>query len=314
MRNRKTEQEWAERFDQDVQTLLSSGGLTSQNHIDLPQDYQEALVVAQHLGETEVAHLSRVRYSLRQKLTRTVDRREVWTNAQQQGIHPMKTSLFDKLPARSVVIVLAFLAVTISLSLTIQPVGALASQILGKVGLFNFTNEQAIPDEWIGQKNFNNVSDATPMPVKDLRGISKEEAERQAGFALLTPSYLPDCFTLNTRSILIDQATPTVTTVYLCHGQTIYDDVFLYMNQSRPGNEPKFDFQIGDAQPVEVVVRGYEGLWIEQAPIGVTTNREGATELMPVNMLVWEEDGFYFQLQSNQLAKEEMMKVAEALE
>lgn len=314
MRNNVTEKELAERFDRDVQTILRSGGLTGQNHSDLPQDYQEALAVAQHLRETEVVHLSRVRYSLRRKLTGAADRREVWTNPKHQGVHDMKTSIFAKLTARSAVVVVALLAVMISLSLTIQPVRALAGQILGQVGLFNFTNGQAIPDEWIGQKNFGGVSNAAPMPVKDLMGLSQEEVEQQAGFAVLTPGYVPQCFGLNSRIVLLEQTTPGVLTAYLCSGQSGYEDVFLNVIQTQLGNEPKVEFQIGDAQPVEVTVRGHAGLWIEQAPIGVRSNREGATELMPVNMLVWEEDGFHFQMQSNQLAKEEMVKVAESLE
>src|SRR5690554_3362002 len=117
MRNNVTEKELAERFDRDVQTILRSGGLTGQNHSDLPQDYQEALAVAQHLRETEVVHLSRVRYSLRRKLTGAADRREVWTNPKHQGVHDMKTSIFAKLTARSAVVVVALLAVMISLSL-----------------------------------------------------------------------------------------------------------------------------------------------------------------------------------------------------
>ncbi|NLG96849.1 MAG: DUF4367 domain-containing protein [Chloroflexi bacterium] len=316
MRNNiETEEQFAERFDQDVQMLLRSGGLTSQKNIDLPQDYQETLDVARQLSETRVAHLSRVRYSLRKKLIGPEDGRGVWTNSTQQGVYPMKTSIFDKIPFKGAAIAVAFMAVAIALSLSIQPVAALAGEILGQVGLFTFTDGQAIPDEWIGQKNFNNTGDGIVMPVNDLMGLSEEEAEAQAGFALYTPGYLPECFTLNSRGVLVDeQAAPTVVTAYLCSGESVYDDVFLYMHQIVLANDPKVNFEIGDAQPVKVTVRGNEGLWIEQAPIGVKTGRDGATELMPVNMLAWEEDGFYFQMQSNHLTKDEMLKVAESLQ
>ena len=308
-----TEQELADRFDRDVQFLLRSGGLTGQNLEDLPQDYRETLIVARRLRETRVANLSRVRCSLRQKLTGTQDRREVWSNPSQQGGYPMKTTLFGKF-TRNVVSALAVLAVTIALSLTIQPVHALAGQILGQMGLFSFTNAQAIPDEWIGQKNFNNDGDGTIMPVNNLLGMPEEEAEQQAGFDLLTPGYVPEGFTLLSRDYLLEQEIPTVLTAYHYYGgESVYDDVFLYMHQMKLENDPQIEFEIGDAQPVEVTVRGYEALWIEQAPIGVKSNREGETELMPVNMLVWEENGFHFQLQSNHLPKEELLKVAESL-
>jgi len=308
------EQEWADRFDQDLHTFLRQGELPPPHPNPLPQDYQAALRVAQRLQATRVTHLSRVQSSLRRKLMG--GQREEWNHLnQQQGGFSMNLNLFAHRTLRRAAGVVAILAVTVALAITIQPVGALASQLLGEVGLFRFTNEQAIPDEWIGQKNFNNGSDeGAVMPVQSLTGLAAAEAERQASFSLYTPSYLPACFTLNDRSLLLEAATPTVLSAYLCAGETGYEDVFLQMHQSQLGDAPKNEFQIGDAQPVAVTVRGQAGMWIEQAPIGVKSNREGATALMPVNMLVWEEDGFHFQLQSNQLSQDEMLKVAESLQ
>lgn len=313
MPEQNTEAEWADRFDQDVQTLLHSAGLTGQT--DLPQDYLKALAVAQTLRSTEVTHLSRVRYSLRQRLIRSGEQPGVWSNKAYQGVHTMKTGLSKLTPARQALIVLTLLVLILSLSLTIQPVRALAGQILGQVGFFNFTNETAVPEEWIGQENFNSAAQSTSLPEEDLRGISESEAEQQVGFVLYTPAYFPECFTLNSRNILAGQDTPMVLTAYHCPGQVSgYDAVFLNLYQARLQGEPATEFPIGDAQPVEITVRGQKGLWIDQAPIGVQSSREGKTELMPVNMLVWEESGFLFQLHSNKLSQEEMLRVAESLE
>lgn len=312
MTDMETEARWAERFDRDVQTLVQSGDLDGMD--GLPQDYREALSLAHTLRMTEVAQLSRSRERLRQKIARSGRQREVGSNTLLQGVQTMKEGFLTFSPARRIVTLAAALVLILALLLTLQPVRALASQILNQMGFFTFTNEPAIPTEWIGQENFNSAAQATPLPVEDLRGLSEEAAELQAGFSLYTPGYLPECFSLNNRSILREQDRPAVMTAYHCPGKTVYEDVFLYIDQSPLSGEPQSEYPIGDARPVEVSVRGQKGLWIEQAPTGVQTNREGKTELMPVNLLLWEEDGFFFQMRSNHLSQAEMLKVAESLE
>ena len=308
----ETEARWAERFDRDVQTILQSGNLD--DLAGLPQDYREALALAHTLRVTDMAQLSRSRESLRQKIARSGRQREVGSNTLLQGVQTMKTGFSAHSPARRAVTMAAMLALFLALLLTFQPVRALAGQILNQIGFFTFTNEPAIPEEWIGQESFNSAAQATPLPVEDLRGLTEEAAELQAGFSLYTPGYLPECFSLNNRSILREQDRPAVMTAYHCPGKTVYEDVFLYIDQSPLGGESQTGYPIGDARPVEVTVRGQKGLWIEQAPTGVQSNREGKTELMPVNLLLWEQDGFFFQMRSNHLSQAEMMKVAESLE
>lgn len=317
MHNQEAEAEWADRFDRDVERLLQNRDPAGWDSPDLPEDYRETLSVAQTLRSTEVAQLSRVRYSLRQRLTRAGRQR---TSAQSKiidrGVHTMKAGFLRLSTAGRTVTVLALLALFLSLSLTFQPVRALAGQVLGQIGFFNFTNDTAIPEEWIGQENFKQAADttATPMPVQSYTAPSEQAAEQRAGFDLYVAGYLPECFSLNGRSVLGEQAASTISTSYHCPGKTVYEDVFLHIDQSLLQGSSSMDYAIGDAQPVEITLRGQTGVWIDQAPIGVQTNRNGETELMPVNLLMWEEDGFFFQVRSNRLSQEEMVKVAESLE
>ncbi len=316
MHKQESETKWAEQFDRDVEVLLLSENLPGLELSDLPLDYQEGLEVARALRGARVAHLSRVRTSLRQQLTRSGARWGWWLINRNQGVHPMKTRLSKLSPFRQAGLALATLALFISLSLTIQPVRALASQILGQVGFFNLTNEEAIPTEWIGQKNFNSIAEATltPVSVQSLQRLSVQAAEQQVGFAVYAPSFLPTCYTLNDRIVLLDQDEPGVLTAYHCPGSSVYEDAFLHLSQNRVLDEPRMDFAIGDAHPVEVIVREQQGVWIYQAPIGVQTNPEGETELMPVNILMWEEEGFLFQLRSNKLSEDDLLRVAESLD
>lgn len=315
MQHEQTEAEWADRFDRDVQTLLEGGVAYSEHLSSSPRDYREALAIAQTLHNVEVTHLSRVRTSLRQKLTQHGKQ-----TVHSESVHPGARTLqgwFQELSSgRQIAAVFAVLALILSLSFILPPVRALAGQVLDQIGLFTFTNEAAIPQEWIGQENFNAAggATATPQPVQSGAILSEQEAEEQAGFDLVTPGYLPQCFSLNGRNLSGEQDAPTIWTAYHCPGETVYEDVFLYIDQTRLKDRSTTDFAIGDAQPVEVTVRGQKGLWIERAPIGVQSNREGKTELMPVNLLLWEEDGFFFQMRSNRLTGEEMLAVAESLE
>lgn len=315
MKKQVTEAEWADRFDQDVQTLLQSGTLPNQNSQDLPQGYREALITAQTLRSAQVAHLSQVRESLRQKYNRSGDQQDMWSNNHWKGSVPMFFGFSKLSPTRRFAVLFALIALFLSLSLTIQPVRALAGQMIGQIGLFHFTQEAAIPDEWIGQENFQSAANATstPLPIQSLNGLSREDAEQKAGFAPLSPGYLPACFSFNSYNLLDRQGAPSLLTAYECPGESIYDRVFLELDQTRMQGGKKIDYPIGDAQPVEIALRGQTGLWINQAPIGVQTDRDGKTQQMAVNLLVWEEDGFFFQMRSNQLSQEEMVKIAESL-
>lgn len=72
------------------------------------------------------------------------------------------------------------------------------------------------------------------------------------------------------------------------------------------------EFAIGDANPEAVMVRGIEGIWIEEVLQGMERS-EGERTFFGYNYLLWEENGFLFTIRSASLPQAEMLRIAESL-
>ncbi len=149
-----------------------------------------------------------------------------------------------------------------------------------------------------------------------MRWLTVEQAEAEVGFHAYAPTYVPDGYVLSGRDTWMHDGQPiwgdhrlVVDTSYTGGGSSHF---VIWQNRYREGYVA--DLPIGDSPVLDVTVRGYAGIWIEQAQRGIGKGAEEEWHTVGVNILLWEEDGFTFWMQSSTLALDEMLKIAESLE
>jgi len=192
--------------------------------------------------------------------------------------------------------------------LTVPPLRALAQDLLRQIGRITVSDAPSYYDVYSQQPtispNSTPIPDITPQ-IYENRLLSLDEVSRLADFTVYAPSYLPARYRIGSRDLWQSDGLKSVTTSY--HNPITYDG--LSISQSIYAvNEPDQtrQFPVGDAEMVDVMVRGVGGLWVE----GVTTWPEGST----LNMLFWQEGDFTFMLQTSRLSQAEMIRIAESLE
>jgi hypothetical protein len=136
-----------------------------------------------------------------------------------------------------------------------------------------------------------------------------EEASDAAGFQVLSPEYIPAGYQMVARGIFTAPAGVFAHTAYATESGE--ETISIGQDRYVPGFES--EFSVGDALTVDVTVRGMPGLWAEGAKLGIRSDGSGGSELYGVNVLIWEEEDDLFFLTSNELALQEMLKIAESL-
>lgn len=146
------------------------------------------------------------------------------------------------------------------------------------------------------------------LRLSSLELSSIEAASNRVGFPVYAPGSIPEGYELTTRYTLLppepEQAGMMgVHTLYMLRGtaEAISRTVELIQHRFSPDQQTQMWMFITENTPVEdVTVRGQPGVWVE--------GRAGKT-----HMLLWEQDGFTFMLQSNSLTQAEMLVVAESV-
>ena len=201
---------------------------------------------------------------------------------------------------------LAFVALTI---LVIPPLRSFAQDVLRQIGAITITNAPTGYDVFSTQPTI--PPDSTPIPgitpqVYEVRNLPLEEVTALTGFDVLEINCVPDGYYLSTRDVWQRNGMNSAATSYYNPAsensfhisQTIYETSALR------------EFPVGEADIVDVTVRGVPGVWAE----GVTTWPAGAT----LNALFWHEGVFTFIMQSSGpdggLEMDEMIRIAESLE
>lgn len=194
------------------------------------------------------------------------------------------------------------------LVLVIPPLNAFAQDILRQIGNLSLTNSPTL-----AERELNDLQDTTSDTPLVL--LTLEEASNQAGFAVLTPSYVPTDFTLVYRVVEeSDSAKMVMTTYQLARNPKEDQSIWVYQGIV-PDNQ---EYPVGDAAVVDVTVRGLPGVWVENVVTGVeysaaADHTNGQSTLLRSNFLFWEENGFLFAIQSPVLGLDETLKVAESL-
>ncbi|HEX2998318.1 MAG TPA: DUF4367 domain-containing protein, partial [Anaerolineales bacterium] len=70
---------------------------------------------------------------------------------------------------------------------------------------------------------------------------------------------------------------------------------------------------VGNATVTSITIQGVQGTWIEDLRLSTYVDENNKVALQSANILIWEKDGFEFQLQSTPgLSLEEMLRIAES--
>lgn len=307
----------AKQLEHDLDSLLDGRSLP--NNANVGDDYRKALDAARLLASHDMSNESRIRKTLRQKLlSRISDQPEEW-HPIKKGNYPMKTR--SKLPA-----FVGAIAVIVLMA-ALPTVQAFAQKIWNQIGPFiviaqdnpypappadfNPTPLPGGPTAAPTQLPASTSNGPTPIaPDPNVRIISREVALSQLNFKMLTPSYVPEGFTLidvpNNNVVFVGPGYINSAMVY-----TSVDNTDLQITQSTFDPKERFPFYVGDVGITQIKVRGKDAVFVKDAIMGVLVDANG--QAIPVNYLLWEEDGLFFMIQASKLTQDEIVKVAESL-
>lgn len=159
-----------------------------------------------------------------------------------------------------------------------------------------------------------NTPNAQQASLQEQEATTLAEARKLAGYAILSPSYLPSGYTLQRYTVLVGKDTPAqeVSAEYI---SSDYKQLF-YLRQipySAKDVSNILEFPVGNARVTTLKVRDQQGVWVEGTNQGAHQTETGEEVLVPWNMLLWVEDDYFFWLYSSELPLEENLKVAESL-
>lgn len=230
--------------------------------------------------------------------------------------HPRLTVLLEA-AAAAIIIVGVFL--------TLPALRSFAQDIIREIGAFRISTEPTEAEQDVARFNSGTPTALPPIlepgvtPVRQvysMRRLTVEQAEAEVGFHAYAPTYVPDGYVLSGRDTWMRDGQPiwgdhrmVVDTNYTNGGTSHF---VIWQNLYREGYVE--DLPIGDSPVLDVTVRGYAGVWIEQVQRGVSMDGQEHWHTVGVNILIWEENGFTFWMQSNALDLDEMLKIAESLQ
>lgn len=228
---------------------------------------------------------------------------------------------------------LGVIAAVLATLMALPPVRAFAQNILKQIGPLVIVSQPEVPWE-LPPADFNptpvpggpiiatdqpdDVSDfdaplngPTPVPTNaGMRSITPEEALAQLGFKVLKPDYIPNGYIISVAPDFVQVHTRQIASSIV---YTTADDAYLSIAQSTFDTQEKFPFSIGDARVIELTIRGQQALFIEDAMQMTIKDENGQNVNLPVDYLLWEENGQFLVINATELTQEEMVKVAESL-
>ena len=299
------EQERSRQFNRAVDHLLATGEIPHAS----ADDEGSLLALSKRLMETDLSHLNTESQRTREKLIQHFYQpspNHTTTRGQE------RQSMNGHQPLRRAMAVMVASTIMMAAVLSIPPLRSAAQAVLQQLGLLQFTHESTIPEQLAGSQAAVEVTTTGGVP-----GIlSLQQAHQQSGLAVYEPGFTPSGYVLTSRQVFTTERGIQIRTDYGWSSQTdMAEPDFLSMTQwqlSDPVEEP-LRWAIGTAQPTEVTVNGETGLYVQGAPTGRTVDENGINQIVGVNILVWEQDGYLFILQSFQLTLEDMQLVAASL-
>lgn len=316
-----TEQDAIDRFNRELDELLSDSGLSNQQ--PTTAEHQQVMELARTLAEIDFSDESRIRASVRRRLlsgqtTRDHSFKEKLT---------MLTHTYNRIlvPIAAVIIILAGIV-------ALPPAVALAKQILFQIGVITITDEptdaQQIAEDFGSETEMGAMPAPTPNYAFWDYVMPLPEANVILGTPVLMPAYVPEGYTLTLR--FGGPNTPGGPSISMTYN-TAGNQQALIIEQKRLSPDYQLEYEMGDAQIVSVTVRGHEGIYAEQVDAGwinnalsydettgeVVVNPQAAGQeasTWKLTVLLWEENGTTFRLMADALPIAELLNVAESLQ
>ena len=310
------EQDWAERFSQDVDRLLAEAGRSDAE--PLPTEYRQTLDVAHRLASTDFSRESRSRLALRHRLLSRLDARE---NLRKEK--PMKT--YPQLRLRRPLLVAIGVALVLLVAeMLLYPGGPAAaaynvSTNVKLIVLSAYSRAQQIeatvtgkpmPDDGWDISLFKGAGvggNGPPGTNPEVRSVTTlEEAQVLVSFRIRLPEYLPEGYALREAKVapvwtgpgaLLFPSNPGA---YLFYGGPGADIAIVQIPVGQiPSSEPHVAagtfFTFGTNGPVEEV----------------TFNEHPAA--WATNVLNWEENGIGYLVGGPEMSLEQALQIAESL-
>jgi hypothetical protein len=314
------EKQIADQLNQDVQRMLD--GLPPRTAAEEGETGQ-ILEMARMLASSDMSRQSRVRNSLRQTLlnrSASGQDRRVGSPFAEKGIHMMKTNA--TLSKIAFTVLAAALLVFVAGS--IAPVRAFTQQIWQQIGPVIITNQQPpnVPEPAGGPTptrlpDTPAAASASPTMVPEDSNVvflTSEQAREQADFILLEPGLLPSGYWLAAPpQIAMHKGVRITASQVYTTDSTAFDGPYLSILQSTFQPEDTYEFQIGDANVSQVQVRGQAAVFVEDGLQMTVRAEDGSNTNLPVDTLLWEEDGLYFMINATRLSLDELIQIAESL-
>lgn len=211
----------------------------------------------------------------------------------------------------------AALVFALLLLLVLTPAGEALADLL-TLGWYRFTDDPTLAEENIDEP----VDEASVVRLQTRRFASASAASAEAGFMVLTPTYVPQGYLPEEVARPVGLLLSTEGTVqkasvgyldadadYLSYEQIPYDPEL---------EETPIDMGTGDVEPQPVTINGAEGAFFEGIVWGTRPDEDGELEPVRYNVLLWQQQvegqPFLFWLHSSErLPLAEMMRVAESL-
>lgn len=302
------EQEHIIQFNSDLDRVIYA----RRSHQDVGET-DPLIQVALLLAETDLSHESTQLEAIRARLLAQVTALEskAGKDGTSRGEITMRRNKFLRAFAMSAAI-FAVLSTTV---LTIPPLRALAQELMAQIGLFQFTNEQTIAQEKEGQL-YETPEAGTPF-INSV--LSIDIAGQQAGFGIYEPRYMPSGYVFSSRSVddWSDRTGIEVRSDFMFSStdRQNFEPDFITLHQIHfdDPQSPPIQWPIGDTQPVEVIINSHIGIWLENTPTGYNVSEDNTYEVLGVNILTWEQDGYTFYISNLNLGLDELLHVAESL-
>lgn len=240
------------------------------------------------------------------KLQKT-PRKQFAADLYQRISQPMSTNLKPSIRSR---LAYGFLALLIALTatLTFSPaMRVMARDFLRQIGIFNLSDRPAGDPVLVAPPSTEQIAAAqatsTPLPPQPETGSPLEIAITRAGILPYLPAELPTGYEM--EDIVAAEYIDDFGTLY---GKGIFakytsKDGGMLEIQTSVFDGREIDMPVGGQRVIEVEVNGQPGVWIEDFP---SINE-------PIDMLVWEENGFHLSIQSTTLTLEEILRLAASL-
>lgn len=334
------EKEIADRINRDIDALLEGRSLTNQGE---PGEYSELMQVVRQMAHIDMSRQSRVRAALKRKLLSHLpdqNLRGTWSPQPDKGKNTMQSK------TRAFVFALTALVVLILAAAATPPGRAFAQDIWQRVGPLVIVNKPVYvqetaqygatptplpgaegvlvpmptphPGEGTGQEVLAPDANASPTPLPlttNFEPLDNQMAFEKYGFQVLEPGYLPEQYALITEHQVNRTQDGNLVSIYVYSTASIaFDAPYLSIQQSTYEDKAPMEFMVGDAKVSQVTVRGVTAVFIEDAHLMTVRDEAGNNVTLPVDYLMWEEDGSFFVIDATQLSQEEMIQIAESLQ